>query len=82
LPQTLSSRHDFVHRNKELERILKTNGINLSVDKVLAIAKTITTIYVKMPHCENSYTKTMLVTNRHKLIARLFDDDFWNRVPQ
>jgi transposase len=67
---------------KELERILKTNGINLSVDKVLAIAKTITTINVKMPNSGSTYTKTMLVTTRHKLIARLFDDDFWNRVSQ
>jgi len=31
---------------KELERILKLKGINLSVDKVLGIAKTITTIKV------------------------------------
>ncbi|GHT39198.1 hypothetical protein FACS189437_01870 [Bacteroidia bacterium] len=67
---------------KELERILKTNEINLSVDKVLAIAKTITTLNVKMPHYGSTYTKTMLVTTRHKLIARLFDDEFWRRVSQ
>ncbi|GHV54258.1 hypothetical protein FACS1894181_18150 [Bacteroidia bacterium] len=34
---------------KELERILKTEGINLSVDKVLDIAKTITTLKIKLP---------------------------------
>jgi transposase len=62
---------------KELERVLKTNGINLSVDKVVAIAKTITTIKVNMPHNDTTYTKTMLITNKHKLIAKLFDDDFW-----
>jgi predicted SpoU family rRNA methylase len=62
---------------KELERVLKTNGISLSVDKVLAIAKTITTIKVNMPHNDTTYTKTMLITNKHKLIAKLFDDDFW-----
>jgi N-formylglutamate amidohydrolase len=67
---------------KELERILKTNGINLSVDKVLTIAKIITTLHVKMPHSGNTYTKTMLVTTRHKLIAQLFDHDFWSRVAQ
>ncbi len=34
---------------KELERILKTNNINMSVDKVLNIAKTITTIKINLP---------------------------------
>jgi transposase len=34
---------------KELERILKLSGINLSVDKVLNIAKTITTLKIKLP---------------------------------
>jgi transposase len=43
---------------KELERILKTNEINPSVDKVLAIAKTITTLNVKMPRCTGTYTRT------------------------
>jgi transposase len=62
---------------KELERVLKSTGMNLSVDKALNIARTITTIKVKMPHSGNMYTKTMLVSTRHKLIAKLFDDDFW-----
>jgi transposase len=61
---------------KELERILKTNNINLSVDKVLNIAKTVTTLKVDMPHSETTYKKTMLITKQHKLIAKLFDDDF------
>ncbi|GHS99771.1 hypothetical protein FACS189421_10830 [Bacteroidia bacterium] len=34
---------------KELERILKTSGIHLSVDKVLDIAKTITTLKIRLP---------------------------------
>ncbi|GHT43761.1 hypothetical protein AGMMS49965_18210 [Bacteroidia bacterium] len=34
---------------KELERILKSEGINLSVDKVLDIAKTITTLKINLP---------------------------------
>jgi transposase len=34
---------------KELERILKLSGIDMSVDKVLNIAKTITTLKIKMP---------------------------------
>ena len=62
---------------KELERILKMSGINLSVDKVLDIAKTITTIKVRMPVSGNTLTKTMLMTERHKAIAKLFDKNFW-----
>lgn len=62
---------------KELERILKTTDINLSVDKVLNIAKTITTIKVKLPKSNKILTKTMLLTERHKSIAPLFDENFW-----
>jgi transposase len=62
---------------KELERILKLNGINLSVDKVLDIAKTITTIKVKLPLSNETITKTMLVTKKHKTIENLFDKNFW-----
>ena len=65
---------------KELERILKLSRINLSVDKVFNIAKTINTIRIKLPRNKQVLSKTMLVTNRHKLIAQLFDDDFWIRV--
>jgi transposase len=62
---------------KELERVLKINRINLSVDKVLDIAKTITTIKINLPVSGNTLTKTMLLTNRHKSIAMLFDENFW-----
>ena len=62
---------------KELERILKVSGINLSVDKVLNIAKTITTIKVKLPDSGETITQTMLITPKHKSIAKLFDDKFW-----
>ena len=62
---------------KELERILKIRGINLSVDKVLNIAKTITTLKIKMPACGEILTKTMLITAKHKAINRLYDPDFW-----
>jgi len=50
---------------KEMERILKTNGFNLSVDKVLTIAKTITTIKVRLPLSGESIIKTMLLP-KHK----------------
>ena len=62
---------------KELERILKLSGINLSVDKVLSIAKTITTIKVKLPASGEKLIKTMLLTAKHKTIAPLFDENFW-----
>lgn len=65
---------------KELERILKLNNINLSVDKVLNIAKTITTIKVNLPISGETITKTMLLTARHKSIEPLFDDFFWENL--
>ena len=63
---------------KELERILKISGIKLSVDKVLSIAKTITTIKVKLQQSNETLTKTMILTEKHKSIARLFDAEFWD----
>lgn len=62
---------------KELERVLKINRINMSVDKVLGIAKTITTIKINLPVSGNTLTKTMLLTTRHRSIAMLFDETFW-----
>jgi len=62
---------------KELERILKIAKINLSVDKVLDIAKTITTIKIRLPQTRQTISRTMLLTDRHKSISCLFDDDFW-----
>lgn len=61
---------------KELERILKMTDIRLSVDKVLALAKTITTIQLKLPQSKETLSKTMLMS-RHQRIAPLFDEDFW-----
>jgi transposase len=63
---------------KELERILKLANIEMSVDKVLSIAKTITTIKINMPVSGNTMTKTMLLTPKHKSIAILFEENFWN----
>jgi transposase len=61
---------------KELERILKTSGIKLSVDKVLGIAKTITTIKVKLQESKETILKTMLLTDKHRTIAPLFEAGF------
>ena len=63
---------------KELERILKVSNVNLSVDKVLDIAKTITTIRLRLPETGKVIERTMLLTNRHKLIDCLFEENFWN----
>jgi transposase len=62
---------------KELERILKISNIDMSADKVLDIAKTITTIKVNLPVSGNTISKTLLLTSRHKSIAQLFDENFW-----
>lgn len=59
---------------KELERIIRTKGIGLSVDKVINIAKTITTVKVNMPHNGKTYIKTLFLTNNHLLIKPLFED--------
>jgi hypothetical protein len=45
---------------KELERVLKLSEINLSVDKVLSIAKTIKTIKIKLPLSNQTLIKTEL----------------------
>lgn len=65
---------------KELERILKINNISLSVEKVLDIAKTITTIKILLPKSSSTITKTMLLTQRHRSIAQLFEENFWKSI--
>ena len=62
---------------KELERILKLSNIEMSVDKVLSIAKTITTLKINMPVSGNTMTKTMILTSKHKSIEKLFEENFW-----
>jgi len=65
---------------KELDRILKINDLNLSVDKVLNIAKTVTTIKIKLPASGSTFSKTMLLTPKHKSIHMLFDENFWKNL--
>ena len=62
---------------KELERILKIGNVNLSVDSVITIAKTITTMKIKLPISGKTVTKTLLLTQKHKSIEMLFDKNFW-----
>ena len=56
--------------------MLKVSEIKISVDKILALAKTITTIQIKLPLNKDVNTQTMLMA-RHQKIAKLFDEDFW-----
>ncbi len=58
---------------KELERIICSLGMNMSVDTVLKIAKTITTIRLKLPLNDSAITKTMLLTPKHKSLLPLFN---------
>ena len=60
---------------KELERLLKSANIGMSVDKVLNMAKTVTTITIKMPDGQK-VTRTMPM-RRHQRIAPLFTHEFW-----
>ena len=48
----------------------------MSVDKVLALAKTIKTIQIKPPLNKEVYTQTMLLA-RYQKTVKLFDEDFW-----
>jgi len=65
---------------KELDRILKACSIALSVDKVLNIAKTITTLKIRLPASGETMSKTMLITSKHKSIEKLFDKSFWEKL--
>lgn len=58
---------------KELERIIYSLGLDMSVDAVLKIAKTITTIRLKLPLNDSMLTRTMLLTPEHMSLKPLFD---------
>ena len=60
---------------KELERVLRLADIKLSVDRVLALAQTVTTIQFTLPLNKDTISKTMLL-DRHRRIAKLFDEKF------
>lgn len=62
---------------KELERKLKEYNIPLSVDKTIDIAKTITTIKIKLPNNKESMSKLMILTKKQKSIELLFDKQIW-----
>jgi len=58
---------------KELERIIRRTGLNLSVDKVLDIAKTLITIQVKIPGTNHVRKRTLFLTAEHQSLLPLFD---------
>ena len=58
---------------KELERIIHNLGMDMSVDKVLRIAKTITTIRLRLPESGKIISRTMVVTPEHRSLKPLFD---------
>ncbi len=60
---------------KEIERLLKTLGIGLSVEKVLDIAKTISTVTVKLSNGETA-EQTMLITSEQRGLAPLLGIQF------
>ena len=49
------------------------SGIHMSVDKVLDIARTVTTIRGKMSQNHEVYTKTLFLSDQQKAIQPLFD---------
>ena len=55
---------------KELERLLRTLGIHLSVDKALDIAKTISTVTVALPG-GTQHTRIMLMTEEQRQLQPL-----------
>ena len=63
---------------KEMERVLKLKGVSLSVDKVLSIAKTITTVKVKLPKSNKYLLKTMILTPKQRLVEPMLCAKYWH----
>lgn len=55
---------------KELERLIRQLNMKMSVDKVLSIAKTITTIRLRLPN-GSTYTETLYTTPQQEAIKPL-----------
>lgn len=55
---------------KELERIIGTPGLKISVDTAMKIAKTITTIRLRLPLNDEII---MMLTPEHRSLMPLFD---------
>ena len=57
---------------KELERVIRELGMRMSVDKVLEIAKTITTLRIRLPN-GSAYTETLFTTPQQEAIRPLLE---------
>lgn len=57
---------------KELERRLKLENVRMSVDKVLEVAKTITTIKIRLPN-GSIHSETLFTTPQQKALKPLLD---------
>ena len=58
---------------KEIERIVNLLNLDMSVDSVLKIANTITTIRLRLPLNDKTITKTMMLTLTQRLLKPIFD---------
>lgn len=58
---------------KELERVIAVLNLGMSVDTVMRIAKTITTIRLKLPLNDKIVAKTMMLTHEQLALKPLFD---------
>jgi transposase len=67
---------------KELERVLKISEIQLSVDKVLGIAKTIATIKIKLPLQNKTTSRTLILTKQQNQISKLFSEEHWQNIQE
>jgi len=65
---------------RELERLLKENKMDMSVDTVLSIANTVVTLRVAVPGTDRTVTRTLLLTPRQKSIQPLLEDAFWEKA--
>ena len=63
---------------KEMERVQKQKSVSLSVDKVLSIAKTITTVKVKLPKSNKYLLKTMILTPKQRLVEPMLCAKYWH----
>lgn len=58
---------------KELERLLKIKGSDLSPEKAIEIAKTIYSIQTKTPNGKHTVSKTIIISEEQKMLVNLFD---------
>lgn len=57
---------------KELERVIRSLDMKMSVDKVLSIAKTITTLRIRLPN-GSVYTETLYTTSQQESLKPLLE---------